>query len=547
MAEVKRYFAGKLPSARTPIVSADKSGQIIGNSIAQVAGDLIGPILKMAEQQQAVLNESQRVKTMGEFSSEILSGSDSIKKSNIQDPTKAVEALQGFRNSVKDKYLSGVENDRLRQSLSLDFERFDADQKIHDVSWQIQQTGLLTQQNYLDRINSDAKFLSSTDNYQDYLEKTNKLIADRDNYNMVFGIGKGDETVNKGLESYTKGFIYNQLDQGKSFEAAQLLMQGKFDPFITADTKRDLLEGVDKAQKGAQTRSEFMRAAQSVTEMFGASGAVISGDIGIADIEEKLSQTGYDLVNAQKNNASASEVRVLRNQQEMLQNLRNAKLESISSTAIDDIETKGELLAQYNTLVKYDKPNRKSGPRNTLTGTLMAISDFQRDATKAYYEGKLTSATYASWMEYSRAAIAGDIEANLKTTKKGFQADNKTLSKLADKTPDGKRVRKTLTQILRNADTKDGRSVAVDTMDFFLDDLNDQTGGDLSQMKNLGDKTLDEMVSRAKLKSRLKSMGYPVYLTVGDQIPTSAGLFTISGNDADGMPLVDVTKVNVGK
>lgn len=553
MSIVKQYFRGKEESAQTPINSPDKFGQIVGGSITDAANQVMQPLARMVQQQQNTLDESRRAKVMGEYSSDIMTGSQEIKQKYADDPQKALEELKTFRQQTRDKYLEGEGSGPLRQKLSVDFENFNTDQVLHDLAWGSQQATLLTQQNYIDRVQSDSKFISTSGNYSDYLTKAQALENDRANFRHVFGPEKGDKLVDDAQESFVKAAVYADIDNGKSFEAAQKLLGKQYDAFITPDVKRSLIEQVDKAQKGAQTQSEFLTAAKSVTNMFGSSGGVISGEMPIADLEESISQASYELNQAAANpNTSPEQLTVLKNQETMLQHLRDAKLAAISSTAVDDIDTKGSLLAQFETLIQYDE----GAKRKSLKGTLVDISAFQRDATKAYYEGKISSKTYAGWMEVARAAITSDIQGKMKETKRGYDAGEgvfgmgqaKVLGKLAgNNTPDGGKIRKALGGILRNADTKSGRGVAVDTMDFFLDDLNDQTQGDLGQVKNLSDQTMADMVGRAKLKARLKSMGYSVYLTTGDQINTSAGIFTISGKDADGMPVVDISKMNLGK
>ena len=103
-----------------------------------------------------------------------------------------------------------------------------------------------------------------------------------------------------------------------------------------------------------------------------------------------------------------------------------------------------------------------------------------------------------------------------------------------------KKVRRRLADILKNANASLGREHAIDTLDFYMDMLNDQLGGDLSSLDQMNDETHDNLVKNAKARATLKSMGLPVYLTIGNRVPVNGGIYEIVDIANDGMPVIRV-------
>ncbi len=538
MGRIPEFFRGPAASARTGIPSADTSGATIAGAVKNLADTFFTGIANMEAASKKLVDDSTRARALGEYTTEYLSGSEQIKRDNITNPEEAQRQLKEFRGELKNKYVEGLTDRGLQQQFAFDVDNVNLQEDIRDVVWKIEQSQLISQKNYADRISADAATVSQTPSYEEYLKKIDQFQAEEvigNNLSQAFGgLKEGQKVLDDGMESITRGFISGKISRGEGFEAAQHLLRGDFDPFITAEVKTELIKSVDQAQAGEVTRSNFLQAADAAIDIFETSKDVISNEMGIVKLEEKISETSFAL-----NQPDISEERksVLTKQQKLLMRFRDIELDSISILATDDIETKADLMSDYQFLIDYENG------QNSLMTTLDKVLDFQRNATEAYYDKKLSEATYNKWMIFAGVAIQNDITEGMREEKSGFKVPNVGgLAGIGTKSPlsETKKIRQNLTDILKHSNKTLGREHAVDTLDFYMDGLNDQLNGDLTDLTLINDETHNTLVKNAKAKATLKHLGFPVYLTVGDKVPANGGMFDIVKFDEDGMPIINV-------
>ena len=544
MAKIPTHFRPKAVSARTGVPAQDPSGAIIAGAVQNLASTFFSGVLALEVKSKKLVDDSTRAKAIGNYSTDYLQEANQIKQDNIDDPTRTVALLKEARSRLKDEHVDSLTDQGLQQEFAFDVDNINVQEDIRDVAWKIEQSAKISQQNYLNRISSDAKAAAQTGSYEEYLKKVDLFQAEEENpdgnrkLSQAFGgIKEGQKVLNQGLESITRGFISGKMARGESFEAAQRVIRGDFDPFIEPDVKAELLKKLDQAQKGEVTQSNFLQAAEAAVDIFQTSTDVISDKMDIVGLEEKISQTSFALIQAEQVGATPERISALTKQSNLLERIRDIKLEEIETNAKDDIETKANLLSDYQFLVDYEEG------QNSLVDTLDKVLDFQRDATEAYYNQKISKTTYDKWMLFAKTAIQNDITEGMREKGEGFQVPNEGgFLGIGSTNPlsSSKKVRKRLQDILRSSNKNLGREHAIDTLDFYMDLLNDHVGGDLSSLDKMGDETHDFLLKNAKARSTLKQMGLPVYLTVGDKVPVSNIAYEIVGFDKDGMPQIKI-------
>ena len=541
MGKIPEFFRGPARSARTGINTPDRSGVIIAGAVKDLADTFFTGVVNIESKSKQLIDNSARAKAIGEYTTRYLEEADKIKSSHLDNPEKATQLLKELRSELKNEQIDVLTDRGIQQEFALEIDNINLQEDIRDVAWKIEQNTLISQKNYTDRISNDAKSAAQTSSFEEYLKKVEQFQNEEAEGNKISqafgGLKEGQKVLDQGIEAITRGFISGKMARGESFEAAQHLLRGDFDVFISQPTKTELLKKLDQAQKGDSQRSNFIQAAEAAIDIFQTSKDVFNDNVDVVGLEEKISQTSFALVAAEQQDLSKERIGSLKKQQDLLERLRDIKLEQIETSAVDDIETKGRLLSDYQFLVDYEEG------QNSLISTLDEVLDFQRKATEAFYDGRLSKATYDKWMLFTETAIKNDITEGMKEGRQGFKVPNEggflglgSTNALSS----SKKVRKDLQDILKNSNKALGREHAIDTLDFYLDLLNDQLGGDLSALDQMPEETHHTLVKNAKAKATLKQMGLPVYLTIGNKIPANGGLFEIVDVANDGMPIIKV-------
>jgi hypothetical protein len=543
MAQIPEYFRNKLESSRTGIASADHSGARIAESVKGLADTFFQGIVQLEAVQKKNLDDSRRAQINGDYQTRMVEETNRIRNENLKTPDKATDQLNKRRQELRDEYLSAIDDGALKAEVSRDFDVMEADAQVKDAVWKVSQTSLIAQQNHLDLISRNAQALATLD-YQNYLEKASMLMNSKDQIAQSFGgIEQGQKTVDKGLEAYTKAFIYGQIDRGNTFEAAQLLQSGKFDPFITAEKKKELLSYTQTAFEGQQKKDIFLTAVRASSEIFDTAKQETFDNTTVSNFEEKISQLSFDIQNAVEQGKPEETINALKIQQETLTTLRDIKLKATDITdKQEDIGIKGQALARFQALIL---PTRDpiSGDKDIALNkkaTLDDVMKYQRWLTEQRYEQKISPETYQKYMTITEAAIQRSIVGNLKESGEGFK-----LSGRGAQLAGAKKLKTTLADLMRSVDRTMGKQYAVDVIDFYLDELYDRVG-ESEDFGMVGNDTHKELMNKAKAKSALKRLGYPVYLTVGDTLVTSSGAYLIKGQDASGNPVVDISNTLFG-
>lgn len=540
MATVPKYFRDKLASEQTGPNSLDQSGVMIGQAVKGLADTFFKSVATLEAQQQKVLDESRSTKVMGEFSGEMLEQVEEIRSKNFMNPEEALRASNDLYTSLREKHLAGVENSNLRQTIGMQMDRVVTGQKVDDVRWKIGQQRVVAQKNYADTLNQNAQDLAKTSNYQHYLDRASEWLSHREDFYQVYGgVKQGDDVMEQGLEAYTRSFLYGKIERGESFEAGQMLARGDFDQFISPTAKQEIGEKLEKAYKGEATKSKFSAFNEAVSSGFDYADKLAADKLTILDIEEKLSTISFNIAK-EHSKGDQADMQVLtaqKKQLDMLSLLRDAKLEQLSLTVKeDDLDTSSRLLTSFNELIAERKVKGKETIE--MIGSLDSMLTFQQEATKAFYEGRLTNQTYTKWMSAVKAAVYRESMSKV-GSQFWFNQGGSTYTGKVDKA-----FKKTLNELFKPIVRGEGQArsaeTAIDAFNFYLDNLYDLTQGTLD-LSQVGEDAMKGALTNAKIKASLKAAGLPTYLNVDDVINTDVGAFRIkSFNQETGEPVLDV-------
>lgn len=540
MGRIPEYFRGPAKSARTGIPSANRSGEIISSAVKGLADTFFQGVLALETKSKRLMDDATRAKAIGEYTTEYMQLSNQIKQENLENPEDATRQLRELRAELKNKHVDNLTDQGLQQEFAFSVDNINVQEDIRDTAWKIEQNTLISQKKYTDRISSDARTAATLPAYEDYLTLVGRFQAEESNaegerrLSQAFGgLEQGQKVLEQGLESITRGFISGKMARGEGFEAAQHLIRGDFDLFISPQVKAELTAKLNQAQAGETRKSNFIQAAEAAVDVFQTAGDVLGRNLDIVGLEEKISQVSFAIATAEQTRKSPEQIKTLEGHLQLLERMRDLELEQIEKTSKDDIETKADLLADYQFLVDYEDG------QNSLMGTLDEVLKFQRDLTEAFYGGKLSKTTYQKWMLFTETAIQNDIVEAMAERGQGFQAPGGGLfggSSLSS----SRKIRNRLADILKNTNKGLGREHAVDTLEFYMDLVNDQLGGNIDDIDQITDQTHDTLVKQAKARATLKKMGLPVYLTVGNRVPVNGGVYEIVDIANDGMPVIKV-------
>jgi hypothetical protein len=535
MAKIPTHFRPKAVSARTGVPAQDPSGAIIAGAVQNLASTFFSGVLELEARAKNLRDASTREKAKGDYIVSYGQEADRIKNANLDNPEEATRLLKETRARLKNEHVDALTDQGLQQEFAFDIDNFNVGEDINDVAWKIKQNTETAKLNYGNRISSDARAMAQTASFEDYIKTIEQFNAIEENPEGVRGLSQaygglkeGQEVLEKHMEAVTRARIAGQMARGNSFEEAQRLIRGDYDLFIDTigkdgkkSVKQELLDKLDQAQKGEAQESAFMRAARASADNFEVAKGLDSGDLDIVGLEEKISDAAFQLSQAEEEGLPADEISILQKGLDVLVLQRDAELKKISLSAVDEFETMGKLSASLQRIVKYSKKKGKTSIRTALDEVL----NFQRDATEAKVAGTITADTYKKWMLATEMAIDNDIAQRIKEPGlfgKAFGATGLTAP--GGKLSKTRNVRNAMLEILEGIDVAKGEDFAVDVLDFYMDAVNDQLGGDISKLEDMSEITHGELVEHAKRKATLKSKGLPMHTTIGNRIKTPLGL-----------------------
>jgi len=527
MARVPQHFRDKLISSRTGVNTLDTSAADSARAIGQMASSFQKVAQVEMVKQKREKDAATQTMVMSSFSNDYLQTVENTRRDSFEDPENFNELLAPKLEELKQKHLEGL-SAREQADLGIAMEGFIAEGAVANTAWQIKQTTVLTQQKHLDRINQDAQYLSEIDTPDAYeghfLLKMRKLEEDAGAFTRAFGVEEAQETLQKGKDSLARGFVTGLVNKGKIFEAEQVLRKPSVQNMVSATTQADLGELVGKARKGEKEHVKFKAAAQTVVDLSQHEEDIISGDVELNQLEEKLNQTSFELARLRKTEGvESTRIETAQKKLQILEALRDAELEQVDLRAKADPDTMGALKAKFLDLVD----------NNTLTGTVESLLNFKRDLAEARKAGTIDMKNYKKWQTATALVVNRDV-----LNKMGESKDRK-LSFKGDLS--NTNMKRRMNELLTSFDANpQGKETAMSALEFYLDEVNDRTQG--SETDLLGDAAHEEILKNAKAKAQLKTLGFPVYLTAGDNVQIMNRGYVISGFDYDGMPLFKVGK-----
>lgn len=531
MVKIPTYTAGHLASEQVGVPAQDQSGVIVGNAIAGLAGKAATLIEESLSKQRDLYRDSQKAKILGEYASQMVMEADQIRTTFSKEPDKAVMQLKEYRNELKSSYLAKVDDSLMKQEMDATLTNLNTRELLQDLTWQADQINMLTRLNFSERISNDAKFLSGPVSYLDYIDRIDSLLDSRDVIISSFrNPTEGAKFVENGIEAGTRGFIYGKIDRGESFEVAQFLASGKFDRFITSEVKLELEDRVEAALKGEQKRSKVRLAAEVSDSVFETIKSLDQKSL--PQLEDEIGDIQFRLEQA-KVLKNPVEEKIYQDKFEIYTLLRDAKLEAIATTAKDDVKTKGGFLSDFQRLVKTEDGE------STLAGTYDEVLDFQKKATQAFYDGKLSKDTYSSWMVFTQAALSEGVANHIVPRRWAGIPQEGLATEASKKNPEvlsrNPVIKKGMHQVLSgfSRDTKHPED-AMRALEFFMNAVYQQTDGNLGAASDLTDEALANLVQYSKRKAMALKLGVSGDHKIGDILQEANGSWEIIGVREDG-------------
>ena len=238
-------------------------------------------------------------------------------------------------------------------------------------------------------------------------------------------------------------------------------------------------------------------------------------------IADQLTPTQLDdrvlAVSAQAASATDPDTqKVLFQYAKMLGDIRDIKFENTLLRAEGNTNVEARLQAQYQKLFT----EKDDEITVNTTEYLSRFLDFQNSVIENAKNGDVSAKNYNNWMFWSKVALQG--------------TDLKKMKKLD---PDGGMKRK-VKQFYK--DSKDFSDTWK--LDVLREVYENLPSDDIDLMNK---EALDQLFKRGKVVATLKQMGYPVDIANSKVISTSMGNFAVVGETADGMPIVDVSTMNM--
>ena len=521
----------------------------MGDAISRVAGGIANLADAALTKQRNLLEQAELTKQLSQLDSDMAVESARIKQENISSPDEAIKILDEKRKELFGAYKNSITDPEVKIRFdALGSESLVKGQAL-DRLWAFQKNNELIQQRNFDRITNDAAFAGQTDSFAEVLEKAYRLDQDREEIYQAWGsVKEGSKVIDQGQESIVKSYFYSQLSKGNAFKVLKEIDSGEFGPTEGSNglidvqklkemkniAKRMVLVGKDDA--GALALMD------AVQTNFDIDAAL---DAPIATTEEKINSLSFEIAKkkagVQEGHVGEEEVAVLEQQQQLLENVRAAQLSRNKMFIQPDEDLQAEMTARFFNLFKKGEGNFQK----PFKATIEEVFKFQQDLVKN--RDRLDPA----FVKRHAGIVQSSFESEIQGFKKGSRLSTKAswfgLGPLVAQDPGklsgSKKLQNVFADIIEKHDPADGNKFLFETMQIFMDDLDERLDiKNTTDLQMLPQTELEGLMDGAKRKMQLKKAGLPIYLGEKDIVYRNNAAYRIVGFDDDGMPLVEAAE-----
>jgi hypothetical protein len=543
--KISTHTAGSLTSERTPIPSADKSGQIVANAVSNLAEK----VFTLAEKQKDLRGAAELVKLNAEFAAEYSTEAAKIRQANNSNPDGAYPQLTELHSRLMDDYKGRIQDPDVALRFDASATEYGFREKAATQLWALKENDKLIQKNLVDGLGASIEQAAGAGSIQDVVGLATQLKLNQKVFTDSWGAAEGSKVVSDGQESMLAAYFTNQISNGNAFQVLKELQ----DPRLRQEVEYRWADG--KSEKGMLLSPAKLQEVEKIAKAAALKGRDDSASLVLMnfvqqgfDVEAERAKTitqSKEELNAltfqigkteelvKEGAASPDELRYLKDQVAVREAALNFKLAESEERIVPNLEIEGQVQAQFQGL--FEQKGKKKG---SFRATLEQLFDFRKT------------------LEVNRASISPEIyEKLVRSTARAFEADINNFAKkskfatqkewfgdnLKVKDPavlsSSKKVRSTMETFVSNY--KGDQTRLWDSLMFFTDEL-DERGmlKDASALAMVSPKDLDAMMSSASRKAALKAAGYPYYMDVKDVIIRNGRKYIISGFN-DGRIMVE--------
>lgn len=543
MPKIPTYQAGRLASEQTGVPAQDTSGVVISQAVTSLLAKATGIVGDALQKQKVLMQKAELSKKTSEFDSELMMAEKNIRQQYLDNPSEGARVLDEERKRLFNLYKGNITDQDVKTSFDMFGNESLAKGRALDQIWAFNENNKIIQKNYFDRITQDSNFAGQTDNFDDVIQKAMLLEEDRDSiYQAWGGVLEGSKVIDSAQESMVKSYFYGQLTRGNAFKVLKEIDDGRLAPvdgkgngLISATELKTLRDDALRMAKAGKDDAAALALINSVQTNFKIDDLLKQP---IATTEEQINDLSFQIakkkVLAEEGQVSEDEIKVLEQQQEVLQKVRGAQLSRSEMYVVPDPVVEADMNAKFLSMFK------DGNTKKPFTATLEEVFAFQRELIDN--RDRMDPKVFKKLSSMIEKSFSGEINGFVKGSK--FQTE-KSWFGLGGLTPadkgglsSSKKLRNAFTKIVSQHDPNDTNADLFEKMKFFYDDLDELLDiNDAPSMEALSQEQLDMLISGAQKKMQLKKMGLPIYLGEKDVIYRGGEPYRITGFDNNGIPM----------
>jgi len=438
MAPIGRFRANRLVSARTGIPSADRSGQIIGTAISQSAGQAVGALAKIAEEQRAVADTLDVMERGTTYENEVRDIAQQVKQNNLDSPNAAFGELKARLNQQATAHFSPNDTGRRTIAMKRVIDGYDQG-AVSDLSkWAVNRNNQIINEKFTGVLNNsvvslreDVKLGANVDALDGQLLKMaavdstlgtakQALVSIMKLTDPSASAAKIDTMVqNKMITAYTNA----QLQTNPGLLLAEI-RQGKFDKYPGYEEQRELRAEAETAFINKTKEDELDTAQVGTTMLLGILKeaydiSIPSPNGDLQSLTESERAATVQLVNAERKRLLIadqgptqalanvdSEIEMIKKTQGSLRNMR----ETFLKNSYFKIEPDVMLEALHLTGIERILGNITDDPDKKYAADLFQLTS---TIIEDYNKGKISKATYTTIMTDALPALQNAVNDGL--------------------------------------------------------------------------------------------------------------------------------------
>lgn len=375
MARIPQYQQQRLTSSVVGVPQIDNSGAIIAQSVEKAAGQVADASFAIAAKRQEALDSVEAATQLTNYKIGAMDAFKQHQTTYANDPSQKTKIFQDQLSEQLNNQLSGIKNDRVKAAVQRGAQNDIQDMIGQQLNWAYKQevnvAGAKIAQN-TNNLAYQANAIASdgTIQFEEKLQMMDDIFNTHKDNIMAAGGVLSPEQHSKfqadGQQSIAKGFIYGMIDKNPA-QANVLLNSDYFSKVLSPDDLHKMRADGQTAMKNYDEKLEWQRVSEEAVANPDLYQRAVNGQLSLAEIDA-MAPTPF-----------VKQVREI-----LLTNSPKA----VADNAADTIK----LWDQWAQLgISKDK--------QSATGTLGDVIQFQQNVLTAQMRGAITPATAQSFLQ----------------------------------------------------------------------------------------------------------------------------------------------------